>query len=311
MSMDQQLYHNQFEAGRAFGGVGQWARARQAYAEALQAKPNDPRAAAMIAECLRHEGKVSAAIDAARVALSYDAQNTLALEVYALCLLSANHNIEALEVMTQLLARDPHRAHVHRHIAIVYRYMGDFSTELEALMNARRLDPSDPITLGRIGEYYRIHGDFDTAERWLRDALELDPRNPEALAGMGWLFIEQNNPEEAIQHARWLLDSRPHSQAALALQSAARLRSMPLIGHFWAIVDSNAAQGSQNNKLVGAWIGTMVASVIATASGAPPVVMVIVFTAWTALLATIGVARFLLDRYRRVQQDPIRLQRSY
>jgi tetratricopeptide (TPR) repeat protein len=105
--------------------------------------------------------------------------------------LIAQHRFtEAVPLLKQVLARDPHSADAYNELGFVSRKLGDRAAALDYYAAALKLDPRHLGATEYLGELYAESGDLPHAEAQLARVAELCHSKCEAFADL----------EAAIQH---------------------------------------------------------------------------------------------------------------
>lgn len=98
------------------------------------------------------------------------------------------------------------RARMHYEIAVDRMRNGRNPEAIGELLQAVRLDPADAHVRLALAEAYRRAGRVAETEHHLKAALEIDPAFQAAHLNLSGLYVQLERYEEAIVHARRLLD---------------------------------------------------------------------------------------------------------
>ncbi|MGE0449429.1 MAG: S-layer homology domain-containing protein [Vicinamibacterales bacterium] len=82
---------------------------------------------------------------------------------------------EARRAYLSAIDASPESAFLYREVASIERQQGDLAGALDHLRRAHSLDPSDPLTLGALGDALEAQGDTEGAVRAYSEALAIEP----------------------------------------------------------------------------------------------------------------------------------------
>ena len=129
------------------------------------------------------------------------------------------HFLEAANIFSHILGRDPNNAEAMNYCGICMVVMGNELAGLKMMAQAVAIRPNSPKLHRDLGEMLRRTGRFQEAEASLRASLNLYPNNPDALSLLGLTQAQQGHLDEAMKAcaAAVALDqSKPWSYARLA-----------------------------------------------------------------------------------------------
>jgi tetratricopeptide (TPR) repeat protein len=89
---------------------------------------------------------------------------------------------------------------------IGYERQKEYEKALEAITNAVKLQPSNPVALKALAAAYHFTGHYDESLKLTRELVELNPNDPEVLAQLGWRLSVRGNFDEGIPTLRRAID---------------------------------------------------------------------------------------------------------
>ena len=140
-------------------------------------------------------------------------------EVYFL----AHRSREAVNEATEIIRRNPNDISARRLLARIYiRSLGDLTNSSEQqqtitaaigqLREIVRLDPSDMESALWLARLFRLDNQDDQAEQVLRGLLAKDPQNRGAAEQLSQVFLDHNNPQEAISLLESIVQRAPSAE---------------------------------------------------------------------------------------------------
>jgi len=106
----------------------------------------------------------------------------------------------AIEAYGEALRRDPGYAEAHRNLGVARDAAGDLPGAIEAFRRARELEPRNAAYALNLGSALGNSGDLPGAVDAFAEAVDLDPDLPEARFMLGLALLEEDLPEEALEH---------------------------------------------------------------------------------------------------------------
>jgi TolB-like protein/tetratricopeptide (TPR) repeat protein len=82
----------------------------------------------------------------------------------------------------------------------------EYQKALEAISNAVKLQPSNPVALKALAAAYHFTGRFNESQRLTRQLVELNPNDPEILAQLGWRLSARGNFDEGVATLQRAID---------------------------------------------------------------------------------------------------------
>jgi tetratricopeptide (TPR) repeat protein len=99
-----------------------------------------------------------------------------------------------------------HKARIHYDVAVQHLASGRSALAIRELQQAAELDPSDPWITLALAEAYRRKGRVEEAETYLLRCLEIKPGWQHARLNLSALYIQLDHHQEALVHAKALVD---------------------------------------------------------------------------------------------------------
>lgn len=215
-----------FEIGQVDGAIDELKRA-------LTEDPDIAEAHAWLAICLLHKRRLHAAVIEAGLALTLDPESTMSHLVAAEVGLAQRDFRGAEKHIAALLAEEPQNPAFHRLQARWLGLVGKREERLAVLEHARELAPNDSETLAEFAELLAELGQIERARACAEEALRLNPENHSALVAMGRALLLSGDVTGAREHAIHALRADPTAPSALALLTAIKTRTNPLLGVWW------------------------------------------------------------------------------
>jgi tetratricopeptide (TPR) repeat protein len=164
----------------ARAGRSLWAAAT--FGEAISFAPDSPDLAAIRANVMIRNGKIS----------------------------------EAIELLTELSAKHPKRTDLLLLLADLHQTQKNNDQAIEALKQVLNIKKDHPRALTAIGTLYLQRGDNSAAANYLQEAVKQSPEDVVSLNNFVWVIaVEQKNPQRAMPYAEDLLRLAPHNARTL------------------------------------------------------------------------------------------------
>jgi tetratricopeptide (TPR) repeat protein len=131
----------------------------------------------------------------------------------------SSHYMDAVDIFTHVISRDPKNAEALNHLAICAFVLGNIPDGLNLMAQAVNAQPNSPKYHRDLAEMLRRLGHFQEAEASFRASLQLYPDNADALSLLGLAQAQQGRLAEALlscQAAAILDRSMPAVQVRLA-----------------------------------------------------------------------------------------------
>lgn len=166
--------------GRAYYTRAQLTEAGTAFSKVLSLDPHDARAENNLGLIFESSGKVDAAVDAYRNAITWQEQNAHPSEQPYVnlgnLLMEQGRNSEALAPLEKAVALAPDNAFCHLTLGIYYRKVGQLELARRELERATQLDPENGVSHYQLGRLYTDMHDTDKAKVEFKRTAELKSR---------------------------------------------------------------------------------------------------------------------------------------
>jgi tetratricopeptide (TPR) repeat protein len=167
--------------GRAFYTKSQRAEARQAFLALLNLDPRDSRAQNNLGLIYETDGRPSAAIDAYRKAIAWQALSQHPSEQPYVnlgnLLMEQGQINEALPALERAVELAPNNAFCHMTLGIAYRQLHKLDQAQRELERATQLDPDNPTAHYQLGRVYKDQHALDCARKEFEKTAELKTRS--------------------------------------------------------------------------------------------------------------------------------------
>jgi tetratricopeptide (TPR) repeat protein len=225
--------------------------------QALALDPNDDRAHAWLALCLREREAFTEATMEARTAVGLAPDDGYPQYVLSTIFEQRNMPKEALAAIKEALRLDPAQADYWGHLAALHTHAKNFRDGLEAAERGLQLDPESTLCTNMRALALRALGRKDDAADAVATTLARNPEDAISHANMGWNLLHQSKPKEALIHFREALRLRPDLEwARNGIVEALKARWLPyrLILRYFLFM-SRLKGRAQWLIIVGAYLG--------------------------------------------------------
>jgi predicted Zn-dependent protease len=135
--------------------------------------------------------------------------------------LEAGQPQQAEELLKKSLATAPDDASAHRYMAETLWRRGACDDAISQIIEAVRLEPTNPALTVRAGEMYFASGHCDAAEVYAERAIGLDPKIPNAWALRSRCFLKMKLPDRALADLERAVELAPDRSDLLQEVAAA------------------------------------------------------------------------------------------
>lgn len=215
--------------GLALRGLGWRAEAVEQFRRALELRPSFAAAHNNLGVVLRELGRPDEALGCFRRAVEVEPDFAPALANLGQMLLDRGYAEEALPICREAIRLDPDMAALHHNLGNALRELERHVEARAAYLEALRLEPDLAPALAHLGLTMVREGQAEGALPWVKRAVELDPFNAAFREILAEVYVEREEPGEAVEHFERALalagEPRPGVHLALgwALQEEGRL----------------------------------------------------------------------------------------
>jgi tetratricopeptide (TPR) repeat protein len=182
---------------------------------AAQATPNDPQLWFLLGYAARLDGKLPASVDAYTRGLRLNPSALDGLSGLAQTYSFMGRSEDAERLLKQVLSSDPRRGEDALLLGDLYMRSADYSSALDWLGKAERLQPGARPELLMALSYQHMK-QMDMADHYLELARRRDPDNPDVQRAMAGYYRAVGSYPEAIAALRLIPNPRPDVTAELA-----------------------------------------------------------------------------------------------
>lgn len=107
------------------------------------------------------------------------------------------------------ISEDNPTAHLYRAQALIA--LENYSEGIEALHEANKLDPGEPLVLFFLGQAYEKQGNWITAAIYYKDCIHIDQFNSDAWLGVAMCYFEQDDFHSAEPYIKKAIELEPEN----------------------------------------------------------------------------------------------------
>ena len=175
----------------------------------LAERPDMAGANLQLAYLERTQGRLAAAVTAARRAVELKPLDGEAVALLGAYLTESGHPAEALKVLEPYARVGAVNFDVFTAIGLAHSALGHFAEARGAFVSARDLDPASGLASANLGVLELMAGNRDVARAALDHAIELDPDIAKAHNTLGVMSAQEGRREEAIAFWRRAVEINP------------------------------------------------------------------------------------------------------
>jgi tetratricopeptide (TPR) repeat protein len=215
------LASSAFEDGVRLAQSGQWAAARQKFAEAVTSQPGDAAAWKALGVAAGKLEEYTDSEEALRRACKLDARLADACYYWAQSLFVLNRFEETIGALRQAQKVEGGRARVWTALGEAHEAAGR-PTEAEAAFRKALSLPYDPRARLRYGVFLYRAGRAEEAIAPLEEAVRRDPGFAPAMAELGRVYYQLGRAADAVRHLERAVALDPGNETARLLLDKAR-----------------------------------------------------------------------------------------
>ncbi len=194
--------------GLAYLAVGEPAKAREHFEQALKFDPDDTAAMLGLADALRGVGETDRAADTLDDVLERDPRNLGALVGLAQIEIGRDEPDKAVDLVKRAAEVDPDDRAVVRLQGVLQAEHGNLDGLIESLEKLAQIDPDDGNVQFQLGKAYIVKKDLANAGPALQRAVDLMPENPLAADALGDVYWQRGDRKAAVEWSRRALEMR-------------------------------------------------------------------------------------------------------
>ena len=122
---------------------------------------------------------------------------------------------KAVQFFDQAVSLSPNNARLRDEYAVALLQAGREEEALEQLEISLRLDDTYYLTYLYLADYYRNKEDWDKAEQYYQKALERRPNDVQILSGLAYVYARKGQMDKAIEYNLRVLERRPNDLPTL------------------------------------------------------------------------------------------------
>ena len=195
--------------GLAYDGAGQYAQAIDAERQALQINPQDAGTWYNLGLAYDHAGQSAQAIDAYRQALKINPQDTPAWNNLGGDYDHAGQHAQAIDAERQALKINPQDAEAWYNLGLAYDDASQYAQAIDAERQALKINPKLALAWQNLGIAYIGAGQYAQAIDAYRQALKINPQDAPAWNNLGVVYYDASQYAQAIDAERQALQINP------------------------------------------------------------------------------------------------------
>jgi tetratricopeptide (TPR) repeat protein len=173
-------------------------RAEAALKKALELDPNNALAHAYYAEILANENSPEKAGTESRKALELAPNSLESLRARGFVLYSTGNYKDSLDMYKAAVNINKNIPDLFIYMGYDYKALEDYSSAIDAFLQANALNPADSIPDLEASRVYMILGDFPKAVQLAQNAVSDDPQNPHRYGNLGIALYRKGDYNQAI-----------------------------------------------------------------------------------------------------------------
>jgi Flp pilus assembly protein TadD len=183
--------------------------------ELVKRQPHSSQAHQELAYVLYQGRRLPEAIAVLENALRGGVQDASLLGLLGAYLLEAGDSARVVELLEDVVRRDPAYAEAHNYLGIAYTRLRRFEDAVREYETLLELDPSSASAHNNLGSLALTRGDARAAIAHFESALAFDPDHASTHNGLGVAYARGGNFERAIESWRRAVELDPRQYDAL------------------------------------------------------------------------------------------------
>jgi tetratricopeptide (TPR) repeat protein len=202
--------------GFAYQELGQTDKAIATFEEARKLSPDDPAAAAYLAEANIVAKRYAAALDVTQAALAGNPEDQRLVRLQAQALRHTGKPDDGVALLEKTLTRHPDDPAAYIALAQMYTDLERGAQAVKVLQDAQAKFPSDSSIVFELGATYDRQKRFTDAESTFKQLIAHDPQNAPALNYLGYMLAERGERlDESVDYVKKALELEPDNGSYL------------------------------------------------------------------------------------------------
>ena len=145
---------------------------------------------------------------------------------------------DAITQYEKALELDPYNDMASNNLGMIYKERGDFAAATKWASKTYEINKGVPNSAIAMADLYFAAGDYEAAEVIVDEGIDANPEYTDLQYMKGLIRLRENDPDAAIEHARYVIEEHPEMSKGYELQGNAYMRK-----HDWesAIVSFDRA----------------------------------------------------------------------
>lgn len=181
---------------------------------ALIEDPNQAEAHALLAICLVNAKKYDDARSEAQLAIHLAPDDGFTHYVHSVVLSSLNQLRESKQAIEEAIGLNPYVTEYFAQLGQIELQLRNWKAAELAAGQGLELDPEHVLCTNLRAQALVKQGKNIEAQQSIRSALQRAPEDADSHANMGWSYLEQGQPEKAMEHFREALRLEPEMEWA-------------------------------------------------------------------------------------------------
>lgn len=196
--------------GVAYGKLGLYYEAAEAYKHAIRVSPNHAYIYCNLGSAYGELGRNYDAVEAFQQSIRIDPNYAEAYHGLGVGYYKLGRHHEAVETFKEGIQIAPDNVSIHYNLGITYRDLGSYSEAIEALKQAIQLKPDFTEAYNDLGIICGELGHYDQAVQAFKQAIQINPDNVEAHNNLGASLGELGRNDEAIMALEQAIQRNPN-----------------------------------------------------------------------------------------------------
>jgi len=193
-----------FYQGIAYGGNGMYERSTEAFAKAIQLKPDFSEAYYNLGVSYVGLGKYKEAREALEKAIEIKPDSAEAYENLGAVFSKLGMHDDAIRTLKKAIAIDAEDAQAYYNLGVNYATLKDYKAAIQALKQAIRFQPDFAAAHGFLGVTYAKMKDYKMAADALKESIRLKPNDARSHYALGETYLSLKDRPSALDEYKIL-----------------------------------------------------------------------------------------------------------